>query len=128
MMRVREDAMPAFMKVDGIDSVGREESVNDRPSNKSLTFTDEQGNMQLPEPDGILKYDGGDTLTPATGHDSPVPEFVDDVVGPSTSGGTSVLEFSVENFPNNSSGDGSFHGFGIDRGHLGFLYDFDLMI
>ena len=43
-----------------------------------------------------------------------VPEFVDDAVG----GGTSVLEFAVENFPNNSNGDGSFHGYGLDRGHI----------
>jgi hypothetical protein len=58
-------------------------------------------------------------------HNDGVPEFVDDAVG----GGTSVLDFAVENFPNNSSGDGSFHGFSLDRGHLAPLYgDYDLII
>jgi hypothetical protein len=54
-------------------------------------------------------------------HEDPivVPEFVDDAVG----GGTSVLEFAVENFPNNSSGDGSFHGYGLDRGHMARSFD-----
>ena len=37
--------------------------------------------------------------------------------------GSSVLEFSVENFANNPSGDGSSHGFGIDRGHLSSSFD-----
>ena len=53
-----------------------------------------------------------------------VPEFVDDVVG----GGRSVLEFSVENFPNNSPSptpgeSASFQGFGINRGHMGRSFD-----
>jgi hypothetical protein len=100
-----------------------------------------------PDAPGIV-YNYGDTLTHqyvatsiahvATGNDNPdVLIFVDDSVG----GGISILEFSVENFPNGSSGDGSFHGYGIDRGHLSSqfdriqpmvgvaaLYDYDLII
>jgi hypothetical protein len=29
-----------------------------------------------------------------------------------------VSGFTMKIFPNNSSGDGSFHGYGLDRGHL----------
>jgi hypothetical protein len=39
------------------------------------------------------------------------------VNGPSGDHGTSILEFSVENFPNNSP-DVALDGFGIDRGHM----------
>jgi hypothetical protein len=38
-------------------------------------------------------------------------------------GGQSVLEFAVENFPNNSGAGCSFPGFGIDRGHMARSFD-----
>jgi hypothetical protein len=116
------------------------------------------------EPDGLVNYSSGDTLThqyvvtsiahAATDNDNPdVLIFVDDVVGGDASrqlgrfvhtvnendvydevdvggqfyaresAGVSVLEFSVENFPNNSPSPTPVAGFGLDRGHMGSSFD-----
>jgi hypothetical protein len=44
------------------------------------------------------------------------------IITPTEHGG-SVLEFSVENFPNNSPSSAPFEGFGFDRGHMGSSFD-----
>jgi hypothetical protein len=44
------------------------------------------------------------------------------IITPTEYGG-SVLEFSVENFPNNSPGPTPVAGFGLDRGHMGSSFD-----
>jgi hypothetical protein len=75
-----------------------------------------------------------DMITVHSGDAVPdVAEYVDDVVGGDASrqlgrfthsvsenaeGDTSILEFSVENFPNGSS-----HGYGLDRGHMARSFD-----
>jgi hypothetical protein len=167
---VNEDAMPIFMKIDGIDAAVEPSGAGAPPpidihdavafvhggfgsenpdvwsvageGDPSATASGHRlfvGNLSYHygdplEPDGIVNYSSGDALTheyvvtsiahAATGNNPvDVPEFVDDAVGPSTSGGQSLLEFSVENFPNNTSGDGSTNGFGLDRGHLSRSFD-----
>jgi hypothetical protein len=60
----KEDAMPAFMKLDGIDSVGGEHGAKDGTSNTLMI---------------------GEHVLTSVSH----------------AAGTSVLEFSVENVPNN---------------------------
>ena len=92
--------MPVFMKIDGIDSVGRQESVKDGTSNTLMI--------------------GEHVLTSVSHAATDVLDELSETAG----GGVSVLEFSVENFPNNSPSPApgesvSFQGFGIDRGHRG---------
>jgi hypothetical protein len=76
--------MPAFMKLDGIDSVGGERSVNDGTSSTLMI---------------------GEHVLTSVSH----------------AAGTSVLEFSVENFSNNAPAEISLVG-------VHALYDFDLII
>jgi hypothetical protein len=96
--------MPVFMKIDGIDSVGRQESVKDGTSNTLMI--------------------GEHVLTSVSHAATDVLDELSETAG----GGVSVLEFSVENFPNNSPSPApgesvSFQGFGIDRGHMGRSFD-----
>ena len=95
--------MPVFMKIDGIDSVGRQDSVKDGTSNTLMI---------------------GEHVLASVSHSAP--DVLDELFySPETAGGgVSVLEFSVENVPNNSPSPApgesiSFQGFGIDRGHMG---------
>jgi len=99
--------MPVFMKIDGIDSVGRQESVKDGTSNTLMI---------------------GEHVLTSVSHAAT--DVLDELFySPETAGGgVSVLEFSVENFPNNSPSPApgesvSFQGFGIDRGHMGRSFD-----
>ena len=73
--------MPVFMKIDGIDSVGRQESVKDGTSNTLMI---------------------GEHVLTSVSHAAT--DVLDELFfSPETAGaGVSVLEFSVENFPNNS--------------------------
>jgi len=96
--------MRVFMKIDGIDSVGRQESVKDGTSNTLMI--------------------GEHVLTSVSHAATGVLDELSETAG----GGVSVLEFSVENFPNNSPSPApgesvSFQGFGIDRGHMGRSFD-----
>jgi hypothetical protein len=77
--------MPVFMKIDGIDSVGRQESVKDGTSNTLMI--------------------GEHVLLASVSHATTDQAVLDALFySPETAGGgVSVLEFSVENFPNNSS-------------------------
>ena len=45
------------------------------------------------------------------------------IIAPAEHEGRSVLEFSVENFPNNSPSPAPVEGFGLDRGHMGSSFD-----
>ena len=99
--------MPVFMKIDGIDSVGRQESVKDGTSNTLMI---------------------GEHVLRSVSHAAT--DALDELFySPETAGGgVSVLEFSVENFPNNSPSPApgesvSFQGFGIDRGHMAGSFD-----
>ena len=76
--------MPVFMKIDGIDSVGRQESVKDGTSNTLMI---------------------GEHVLTSVSHAATDQAALDELFySPETAGGgVSVLEFSVENFPNNSS-------------------------
>jgi hypothetical protein len=75
--------MPVFMKIDGIDSVGRQESVQDGTSNTLMI---------------------GEHVRTSVSHAATDQAVLDELFySPETAGsGVSVLEFSVENFQNNS--------------------------
>jgi len=94
--------MPVFMKIDGIDSVGRQESVKDGTSNTLMI---------------------GEHVLTSVSHAAT--DVLDELFySPETAGGgVSVLEFSVENFPNNSPSPAPVEGFGLDRGHMGSSFD-----
>jgi hypothetical protein len=64
-----------------------------------------------------IAWVAGDGGTRDHGNDVVLITNLTGVYGPSGDHGTSILEFSVENFPNNAP-DPAPDGFGIDRGHM----------